>query len=166
MAPRKKSSGFTNLPASPFGAPLIGALLRMPWETVRRRMLERLHERGFRDLDAPHLNVLLFPGPEGLKPTELATRMSASKQSVNHLLGQLERFGYLERRGHPHDLRSKRIHLTPRGRTVALTIREAVEQVEREWALLIGRKRLEHLRETLRALSEASTSRSDGVEHD
>lgn len=138
----------------------------MPWEVVRRRMLERLHERGFHDIDTPHLNLLLFPGPEGLKPTELAARMSASKQSVNHLLGQLERSGYLERRGHPHDLRSKRIHITPRGRTVAVTIREAVEQVEREWAALIGAKRLEQLRETLRELSEASRSRSEEIPHE
>jgi hypothetical protein len=27
--------------------PLIGALLRMPFETVRERMLAGLHERGF-----------------------------------------------------------------------------------------------------------------------
>jgi DNA-binding MarR family transcriptional regulator len=159
MASSKKSSRFTTPQAGSFGAPLIGALLRLPWETVRRRMLERLHERGFGDIDAPHLNLLLFPGPDGLKPTELAARMSASKQSVNHLLGQLERFGYIERRDDPHDRRSKRIRLTPRGRTVAITIREAVTQVEREWALLIGPKRLELLREILRELSEASASR-------
>ncbi len=36
----------------PVGRPLIGALLRMPWEAVQRRMLERLHESGFEDLDA------------------------------------------------------------------------------------------------------------------
>jgi len=39
-----KSSGFTD-PA--FGPPMIGALLRMPWERVVQRMLERLHEQGF-----------------------------------------------------------------------------------------------------------------------
>ena len=35
---------------SPYGPPLIGALLRMSLETVRERMLERLHARGFDDL--------------------------------------------------------------------------------------------------------------------
>ena len=30
--------------------PLIGALLRVPWETVRDRMLTGLHDRGFNDL--------------------------------------------------------------------------------------------------------------------
>ena len=55
------------------GPPLIGALLRIPWEDVQRHMLERLHERGFDDLDAAHLNVFQYPGPQGARPSELAT---------------------------------------------------------------------------------------------
>jgi hypothetical protein len=51
--------------SGPLGPPLIGALLRLPWETVRRRLLERLHERGFDDLAAPHLNVLRRSTVEG-----------------------------------------------------------------------------------------------------
>lgn len=152
MAIEKKSSAFTK--AGTFGPPLIGALLRLPWETVRRRMIERLHERGFDDLEAPHLNLFLFPGPQGAKPSELAARMRASKQSINHLLGQLERLGYLERRDDPDDLRSRRIHLTTRGRSAALTMREAVAEVEREWEQRLGVKRLALLRELLGGLCE------------
>ena len=69
---------------------MIGALLRMPWERVVRRMLERLHEHGFDDLDMAHLNVLLYPGPEGARPSELAAQRGMSKQAANYLLGQLE----------------------------------------------------------------------------
>lgn len=154
MGTDKKSSHFTKPGPRPFGPPLIGALLRMPWETVRRRMLERLHERGFDDLDAPHLSVFLFPGPQGAKPSELAARLRASKQSINHLLGQLERLGYLERRDDPDDLRSRRIHLTPRGRSMVLVLREAVSEVERDWERRLGSKRLALLRELLRELCE------------
>ena len=152
MATEKKSSAFTK--SESFGPPLIGALLRIPWEAVRRRMIERLHKRGFDDLEMPHLNLFLFPGPQGSKPSELAARMRASKQSVNHLLGQLERLGYLERRDDPDDLRSRRIHLTPRGRSAGLTMREAVTEVEREWERRLGAKRMALLRELLRELSE------------
>jgi DNA-binding MarR family transcriptional regulator len=127
----------------------------MPWETVRRHMIQRLHERGFRDLDVPHLNLLLFPGPEGMKPSELAARMRASKQSVNHLLGQLERSGYLERRDDRDDLRARRIHLTARGRSIALTLREAVLEVERDWEQKLGAKRFKALRQMLTELSQA-----------
>ena len=102
MSTQQKSSGFTQARANQsFGPPLIGALLRMPWEQVLRRMLDRLHERGFDDLDAPHLNLLLYPGPQGARPSELAAWRGMSKQAVNYLLGELERLGYLDRHADP-----------------------------------------------------------------
>src|SRR6186997_3668864 len=124
------SSAFTTLP----GPPLIGALLRMPWEVVQRRMLAALHERGFDDLDAAHLNVFQYPGPQGARPSELAARLRITKQALNYLLGQLEARGYLERRPDPEDQRSKRIALKQRGIHAIGVIREAVEEMEREWA--------------------------------
>jgi DNA-binding MarR family transcriptional regulator len=152
MAREKKSSHFTNPPSGPLGPPLMGALLRIPWEAVRRHMLERLHERGFIDLEAAHLSVFLFPGPQGAKPSQLAARLGASKQSINHLLGQLERLGYLERRDDRDDMRSRRIHLTPRGKSAGLTMRAAVQEIEGEWERRLGAKRMALLRELLREL--------------
>src|SRR5215831_11173698 len=111
MTAPSSSSLFTE---AVFGPPLIGALLRMPLETVRRHMLERLHDHGFTDLEPAHLIVLQYPGPQGTRPSELAARLRMSKQALNYQLGQLERLGYLERLPDPDDLRSKRIALTPR----------------------------------------------------
>lgn len=153
MRTNRTSSRFTNLASGPFGPPLLGALLRIPWERVRRRMLDRLHENGFEDLDAPHLTLFLFPGPHGAKPSELAARLGMSKQSVNYLLGQLERSGYLERWNDSDDMRSRRIHLTARGRSAGVTMREAVTEVEREWEERLGSKRLAMLRQLLREIS-------------
>src|SRR5438067_11116384 len=155
MATEQKSSDFTQVggPQS-FGPPLIGALLRMPWEQVLRRMLARLHERGFDDLDEPHLNLLLYPGPQGARPSELAARRGMSKQAVNYLLGELERLGYLERRPDPDDGRSKRIALTPRGTSAIGVIREAVGEVETAWAKQLGAKRFAQLRNLLLELNE------------
>ena len=155
MANPRKSNDFTRVDAKPLGPPLIGALLRMPWETVRRRMLERLHEHGFDDLDAPHLNVLLYPGPQGSRPSELAARLGMSKQAVNYLLGELERCGYIERRPDPDDLRSRRIALTERGEAVGLVMREAVAEVEREWEAKLGRKQFAQLRGLLGELAQS-----------
>ena len=97
-------------------------------------MLERLHERGFDDLDAAHLNVFQYPGPQGARPSELAARLRISKQALNYLLGELERLGYLERRADPDDLRSKRVALTPRGTAAIGVIRDAVGEMEAAWA--------------------------------
>src|SRR5437764_14704119 len=136
------SSPFTErLSDSPHGPPLIGALLRMPWEVVRRRMLQRLHERGFADLDAAHLTVFQYPGPQGARPSELAARLRISKQALNYLLRELERLEYLERRPDADDLRSKRVALTPRGTAAIGVIREAVGEMETSWAKHLGPKR-------------------------
>ena len=150
------SSPFTQPEAveQPFGPPLIGALLRIPWEDVQRHMLERLHERGFDDLDAAHLNVFQYPGPQGARPSELATRLRISKQALNYLLGELERLDYLERRPDPHDLRSKRVALTPRGTSAIRVIREAVGEVETTWAQQLGSKRFSQLRNLLLELNQ------------
>src|SRR3954451_2556744 len=99
MAGMTSSSHFTNAGGEDgaFGPPLIGALLRMPWEVVQRHMLERLHERGFDDFDAAYLNVFQYPGPHGARPSDLAARLRISKQALNYLLRELERLDYLER---------------------------------------------------------------------
>jgi DNA-binding MarR family transcriptional regulator len=136
-----------------FGPPLIGALLRVPWEAVQRHMLERLHESGFDDFDAAYVTVFQYPGPQGTRPSELASRLRVSKQALNHLLGQLERLGYLERRPDPEDLRSKRIALTERGVAVIGVIREAVADLEGVWGEQLGAQRFDQLRDLLLELN-------------
>jgi len=128
----------------------------MPWEVVQRRMLAALRERGFDDLDAAHLNVFQYPGPEGARPSELAARLRISKQALNYLLGELERLGYLERRPDPDDLRSKRVALTARGGSAVGVIREAVGELEAEWAQQLGESRFDELRSLLQELSGPS----------
>jgi len=126
----------------------------MPWEAVQRRMLAALHEHGFDDLDTAHLNVFQYPGPEGARPSELAARLRISKQALNYLLGELERSGYLERRPDPNDLRSKRVALSPRGVSAVGVIREAVGELEVEWAQQLGEQRFDALRTLLRELND------------
>ena len=156
MAGKSSSSSFTKRQgdAQPVGPPLIGALLRVPWEAVQRQMLERLHERSFDDLDAAHLNVFQYPGPQGARPSELAGRLRMSKQALNYLLGELERLGYLERRPDPDDRRSKRVALTARGAAAIAVMREAVGDVEEAWARQLGAERFAQLRSLLLDLSQ------------
>ena len=157
MTAPNPSSSFTNSAAAePFGPPLIGALLRIPWEAVQRHMLERLHDRGFDDLDAAHLNVFQYPGPQGVRPTELAAQLRISKQALNYLLGQLEHLGYLERRPDPDDLRSKRVALTRRGTSAVRVIREAVGELETTWGQQLGPKRFAQLRGLLLELNQSA----------
>jgi DNA-binding MarR family transcriptional regulator len=133
---------------------MIGALLRMPAEAVRRRMLEHLRARGFDGLEAAHLNVFQYPGPEGARPSELAAELGMSKQALNYMLGELERLGYLERLTDPEDTRSKRIALTARGSAAVKTMLDAVRAVEHDWRRELGAKEFEQLRALLLDLND------------
>lgn len=144
----------TEFSSKALGPPMIGALLRLPWEAVQEHMLERLHANGFTDIDASYLIVVQYPGPQGERPSDLAARLRISKQALNHLLRQLEHLGYLTRQPDPDDKRSKRIALTPRGTRAAITIREAVAEMEDAWTQQLGPKRFNQLCALLRDLAE------------
>ena len=135
---------------------LIGALLRMPWETVRERMLTGLHQRGYSDLVAAHLNVLLYPGPENMRPSELAARTGMTKQALNYLLGQMDALGYLTRAQDSADQRVKRVHLTPRGHAAGAAMREIVMEIEAEWTQKLGPRRFAQLHDILAQLSTST----------
>jgi DNA-binding MarR family transcriptional regulator len=136
----------------PLGPPLLGALLRVPLDAIRTRMLDELHGAGFTDLVAAHLVILRYPGPDGLRPVEVAGNSGMTRQAANYLLGQLEQLGYLERRDDPDDPRAKRIHMTERGTAAGRTIRAAVREMEKEWAQELGHEDLEQLRALLTRL--------------
>ncbi len=156
------SSGFTQAnvePAPPL--PLIGALLRVPFETVRDRMLAGLHERGFTDLVAAHLDVFQYPGPENQRPLQLAIHTRMTKQALNYLLGQLEQLGYLTRETDSNDQRSKRIRLTPKGHLAGSAIREIVQEVEEDWEQQLGPRKFGQLRRLLTQLYAVAAPTDD-----
>lgn len=145
----------------PLGPPLIGALLRLPWEAARQRLLDALHAAGFTDLNASHLTILLYPGPQGLRPSDIAAQRQMSRQAVNYLLGQVEQLGYLERHGDRDDQRSKRIELTPRGRRAATVMRQSMVDVEQEWSDELGAARFAELKELLSDLGSLVATHPD-----
>src|SRR6201984_3318331 len=152
------SSGFTQPDVGPLPP---AALMRVPWERVRQRMLTGLHDRGFTDLVAAHVDVWRYPGPENQRPSELATQTRMTKQALNYLLGQLEQLGYLTRETDSNDQRSKRIRLTPKGRAATKAIYETVQDVETEWEQKLGPRKFSQLRRLLTELNEIVTRTND-----
>jgi DNA-binding MarR family transcriptional regulator len=161
------SSAFTQPDSeAPAQTPLIGALLRVPFETVRERMLAGLHERGYTDLVAAHLDVFQYPGPENQRPLQLATNTRMTRQALNYLLGQLQQLGYLTREPDKSDQRSKRIRLTPKGQATIKAIREIVQDVEAEWEQQLGPQNFAQLRGLLGQLYAIATPTSDRTKGD
>jgi len=120
--------------------PLLGALLRFGWLRVRARMAEAAREDGFTGLQDAHLSVFQYPGPDGQRPSDIARQTRMSRQATNHLLGQLEAWGYIVRRAASADER-RLVHLTPRGRAVIRTLQRAVRAFERDLAEAVGATR-------------------------
>jgi DNA-binding MarR family transcriptional regulator len=127
-------------------------------------MLAGLRERGFSDLGPAHLSLLQWPGPDDLRPSELAAQSRMSKQALNYLLGQLERLGYLQRQDDPRDQRFKRIALTERGQRAARAMRDIVREVETEWEQGLGPERFAELRLLLTDLNDLVAA--DGAQAD
>jgi DNA-binding MarR family transcriptional regulator len=133
------------------GPPYISAFLRLTYQATRRRLFKALTDRGFTDLNPALLNVFVYPPPDGVRPTELADRLNMSKQALNYLLGQLEALGYVERRSGTGAQRL--VFLTRRGWQVFETQWEALRTMEDEWSAILGARKFDDLKNTLRRLS-------------
>jgi len=151
-------------PHPEIGPPLIGALLRMPVELIRRTVVKALHAKGFDDISGAHTQVLKWPGPRGERPVDLAAEAGMSKQAMNYLLGQLEELGYIERVVDPTDVRSRRVYATERGISIIETIRGTVGEVEQDWESKLGAEDWHELKRILMRLNTLLAEDADAAE--
>ena len=134
---------------------LIGALLRVPAQAIQRRIIAGLNAAGFDDLRMPHMAVLQFPGPDGVRPGVLAERAGMSKQAMNQLLGSLERLGYLERSDAPEESRARVVRFTRRGDAAYAAIHGILRDIEHEWSTVLGPPRFAELKALLMVVWES-----------
>jgi DNA-binding MarR family transcriptional regulator len=133
-------------------APYIGALLRLAHQVVRARLLGALADRGLTDINEAYWSLFQYPSIDGMRPSALAKRLGISKQALNHLIGQLEKLGYLKRRSEG-DAGHVVVRYTERGWRVIETNLVAVRQLEADWQRQLGKRRFTSLKETLRELT-------------
>lgn len=139
---------------------LIGALLRVPAQAIQRRIIAELNAAGFEELRMPHMAVLQFPGPDGVRPGLLAERAGMSKQAMNRLLQSLERLGYLIRSDSPDGGRARIVRFTKRGRAAYAKIHSILRDIEGEWTTVLGSKRFTDLKELLLQVWESPLVRA------
>jgi DNA-binding MarR family transcriptional regulator len=128
---------------------LIGALLRVPAQAIHRRIINELNAAGFDELRVPHMAVLQFPGPDGVRPGALAERAGMSKQAMNQLLRSLESLGYLARSNAPGEGRARIVRLTKRGHAAHAKIHDILRDIEREWIAELGSRQFAELKALL-----------------
>ena len=134
---------------------LIGALLRVPAQAIHHRLISELNAAGFHELRVPHMAVLQFPGPDGVRPGILAERAGISKQAMNQLLGSLENLGYIHRSNSPNGGRARIVRFTQRGHAAYSKIHDILHSIEREWSAELGPERFAQLKELLMVVWES-----------
>ncbi len=129
--------------------PYVGALLRVSLMEVRRRLLRALARRGYKDISAAHLVAFSYPFPDGVKPSELATRGNQSKQAINHMLADLEATGFVVRKPSENGGR-RRVYLTARGKKVVEICQQEMIALQKDWSAQVGKKEFEMFLKVLR----------------
>jgi DNA-binding MarR family transcriptional regulator len=138
---------------------LIGALLRVPAQAIHRRLISELNAAGFEELRLPHIAVLQFPGPDGVRPGTLAERAGMSKQAMNQLLRSLENLGYITRSNAPEEGRARIIRFTRRGRAAYAMIHDILRDIEHQWSAELGARDFAQLKELLLRVWESHSIR-------
>ena len=124
----------------------------MGLETARGRIVQALAEKGLDDINQAYAPLFQYPPIDGMRPSDLAKRLGISKQALNHVLGQVEKLGYIERRA-ARDGRGAAVHLTDRGWLVLETTIATMQQLEADWQAQIGKRRFAELKATLKDLT-------------
>lgn len=126
-------------------------VVRRLHHAIRAHMAAELRAHGYDDITPAHIYVFQTPGPDGLRPTELAQRTLMTKQAMNHLLTGLEEHGYIERIAADGDRRARVLRLTDRGRRLTQIVQDCAAQIEDRWEQALG---AESMRELLAALEQ------------
>jgi DNA-binding MarR family transcriptional regulator len=132
----------------------VGAMLRVVWQWVRDQMYAGVVAAGYDDLNAAHVGLWRYPGLDGLRPSQVADQAGITKQSVNDLLGHLERHGYLGRVPDSADGRARLIRLTPKGQRLQDTIYAEAGAAQLRIAEILGPRRFAQLHSSLELLTK------------
>jgi DNA-binding MarR family transcriptional regulator len=137
-------------------------LIRRLHLAVRAELIEAVRASGYDGITPAHIYVFQTPGPDGVRPTELAERSMMSKQAMNHLLAGLEDRGYIERVRGDGDGRARHLRLTSRGRKLTKLLQATAAKIERRWAEALGTERMHQLVEALGLLDQTVQRPEDG----
>jgi DNA-binding MarR family transcriptional regulator len=112
----------------------LGRTLRV----YNRLLVEHLQARGFDDFSPAFPPLLSNLDADGTRIGVLASRVGVTRQAAGQLLREIERCGYVKRWDSPTDARATVIAFTPRGKRLLATVLDLVEQIEEDFAAMLG----------------------------
>lgn len=132
----------------------IGRLLQRAARAFSVRAAEKLHARGHKGLSLAHTTLLSYLDLDGTRITVLAERAGMTKQSMGQLVRELEQQGYVSRQPDLSDRRAVLVTFTEAGWRFLADASVIKQEIEGEYAAILGAERLEDLRALLRLLSD------------
>jgi DNA-binding MarR family transcriptional regulator len=117
-----------------------GRLLSVLATDFQRRVLGRLHSRGYDDLRLAHNAVLMNVDLGGTRLTAISRRSGITRQAVGQLVDDLESLDYVGRVTDPDDGRAQLVTFTARGRRMLSDAIAEIDAVEAEYSAALGAK--------------------------
>lgn len=130
----------------------MGGLLPRLSDHILQRLMELTRAKGHPQLKLCFGQVLTLIGPSGGRIQQIATTHDVSKQAISAIATELEGLGYVRRDADPLDARQIVLQFTARGETLIADSVRSVEELEEEFAVIIGHSALKRMKFTLQAL--------------
>lgn len=129
----------------------LGYLLRQASVALRGAMDRALADLG---VTTPQFGVLtMIVSYPGLSGADLARLTFLTPQTINVIVGNLEKAGAIAKTAHAEHGRILQLSVTPRGRTLLKRCRARVMELERQMGDLLGRHEEQAVRRWLSAVA-------------
>lgn len=148
---KQRSSDSLHDAAERYYAGMGGLLPRLSDYTVHR-LMELTQAKGHPGLKLSYGHVLTLIGPGGGRIQQMAAIQDVSKQAISAIAGELEHLGYLRREADPADARQIVLFFTPRGEALIADSVSSVDELEAEFAAIVGDAALARMKVTLGTL--------------
>lgn len=128
----------------------IGGLLKKIYRIYSSKILSSLVDRGFTDLRASFLEVLIhLCEKEGDSIRDIGQALGLKKQTMTSHLNELEVRGYITRKMNPLDKREQNVYLTEYGHKFKFNLYECIGEIEQSMVDLIGDIELDRIEKAL-----------------
>jgi DNA-binding MarR family transcriptional regulator len=134
-----------------------------PWQTavavlkLSTRLIDEIQEgvieAGFGDVTPLHGFAFVRIASGDATTTDVAAHLGVTKQAAAQLVERLVRAGYVERRDHPGDHRSRLLVLSPRGVACTAAARRTAELAIDRWRSEAPSREIEGFEATLARLT-------------
>lgn len=126
-----------------------------------RRLMEKSVARGHKGLKLNWDTVFLHLNfRDGSRLVDLAQVNGLTKQAMSQIVADIEKQGYISKQDDPSDGRARKLKLTAKGKKMVQDSLEAYDELEQECEALVGREKLDTLKEILSELVTARRQES------